>query len=201
VFAAVTNRRCAELDPGRRSRGLLVIDALRWTTADEAVEKLEIEILEPAAYNPFNLFVADAKSSFMVTYDGASRRIDLPLGAHVIGNMDPAAPRTPKLAGLDRETERAAGAGADRVLDELARICRGHDGEGDPLDDVCVHAGAYGTRSSVLLRLGENDDDDVFLYADGPPCCTEYGDFTSLLHDLKRESGHVEGTTAMRTAS
>jgi hypothetical protein len=179
----------------------LVIDALRWTTADEAVEKLEIESLEPATYNPFNLFVADLKSSFLVTYDGAPRRIDLSPGAHVIGNLDPAAPRTPKLAALDRETERAAAAGADRVLDELAQICRGHGGEGDPLDDACVHAGAYGTRSSVLLRLGETNDDDVFLYADGAPCCTEYGDFTSLLHDLKRESGHVEGTTATRTPS
>jgi hypothetical protein len=178
-----------------------VIDALRWPTADEAVEKLEIENLEPAAYNPFNLFVADSKSSFLVTYDGAPRRIDLSQGAHVIGNIDPTAPRTSKLAALDREAERAAEAGADRVLDELALICRGHGGGGDVLDDTCVHAGAYGTRSSALLRLGETDDDGVFRFADGAPCRTKYDDFTPLLHDLWRESGTVEGTTATRTVS
>ena len=201
VFAAVTNRRCAEPDPGRRSRGLLVIDALRWATADVAVEKLEIESLKPTAYNPFNLFVADLKRSFLVTYDGAPRRIDLSPGAHVIGNTDPAAPRTPKLAALHREAERAAAVGADQVLDELAEICRGHSGEGDTFDDACVHAGAYGTRSSALLRLGETDDDGVFRYADGAPCCTKYDDFTPLLHDLKRHPGAVEGTTATRKVS
>jgi uncharacterized protein with NRDE domain len=201
VFAAVTNRRCAEPDLGCRSRGLLVIDALRWPTAGEAVEKLEIENLEPGKYNPFNLFVADLTSAFVVTYDGAPRRIDLSRGAHVIGNIDPTAPRTPKLAGLDREAERASEAGADRVLDELAEICRGHRGNGGALDDACVHAGAYGTRSSALLRLGETVDDGVFRFADGAPCRTEYDDFTPLLHELWREPGTVEGTTATRTVS
>jgi uncharacterized protein with NRDE domain len=201
VFAAVTNRRCAEPDPGCRSRGLLVIDALRWPTAREAVEKLEIESLEPETYNPFNLFVADRKSCFLVTYDGAPRRIDLSPGAHVIGNIDPTAPRTAKLAALDREAERTAGAGADRVLDELAEICRGHGAGGGALDDTCVHAGGYGTRSSALLRLGETVDDGVFRFANGAPCQTEYDDFTPLLHDLWRESGTVEGTTATRTVS
>jgi len=201
VFAAVTNRRCAEPDPGRRSRGLLVIDALRWPTADEAVEKLETGNLEPEAYNPFNLFVADLTSSFLVTYDGVPRRIDLSPGAHVIGNTDPTAPRTSKLAALDRKAERAAEAKADRVLDELAAICRGHGSGGDALEDACVHAGGYGTRSSALLRLGETSDDAVFRFADGAPCCTEYDDFTPLLHELWRESGNVEGTTATRKVS
>jgi len=201
VFAAVTNRRCAEPDPGRRSRGLLVIDALRWAKAGEAVERLEIENLETHAYNPFNLLVADSESCFLITYDGAPHRIDLPPGAHVIGNVDPAAPRTPKLAALDLEAERAAGAAPDRVLDVLAEICRSHGGNGDVLDDTCVHAGDYGTHSSTLLRLGDSQDDSVFRHADGAPCRTEYDDFTQLLCDLRRESGHVEGSTAMRSAS
>ena len=175
--------------------------ALRWPTAGEAVEKLEVEDLEPAAYNPFNLFVADLGSSFLITYDGAPRRIDLSPGAHVIGNTDPIAPRTAKLAALDRAAERVAEAEGDRVLDELAEICRGHGGGGNPLDDTCVHAGAYGTRSSALLRLGETVEDGVFRFADGAPCRTEYDDFTPLLHELWRESGPVEGRTATRTVS
>jgi uncharacterized protein with NRDE domain len=201
VFAAVTNRRCAEPDPGGRSRGLLVIDALRWKTADEAVERLEIESLKPRTYNPFNLLVADPGSCFLITYDEEPRRIDLSPGAHVIGNVDPTAPRTEKLAAIDREAERAARAGPDRVLDALAEICRSHRGNGGVLDDACVHAAGYGTRSSTLLRLGETPDGDVFRHADGAPCCTEYDDFTPLLRDLRRESGYMEGATATRTAS
>jgi uncharacterized protein with NRDE domain len=199
VFAAVTNRHCAEPDPGCRSRGLLVTDALGWDTAKEAVEKLER--LEPGRYNPFNLFVADREDSFLVTYDGAPTSIDLSPGAHVIGNTAPTAPRTKKLAGLDRQVDCAAALPPERVLDGLAEICSGHDGDGDALGNVCVHAGEYGTRSSTLLVLAENDDDSVFRYADGAPCSTEYHDFSPLLHDLRREPGYVEGATATRSAS
>jgi hypothetical protein len=179
----------------------LVIDALRWTTADEAVEKLEIESLEARAYNPFNLLVADAESCSLITYQGEARRIGLGHGAHVIGNADPAAPRTSKLAALERAAERAAEVGADHVLDALAEICRSHGGNGGALDDACVHAGDYGTLSSTLLRLGETQKDSVFRYADGPPCRTEYSDFSPLLCDLRRESGYAEGATATRTAT
>ena len=201
VFVAVTNRRCAEPDPGRRSRGLLVVDALRWSSAGEAAERLEIENLKPRAYNPFNLLVADSESCLLITYDDAPQLIGLPPGAHVIGNTDPAAPRSPKLAALDREAERAAGAAPDRVLRELAGICRSHGGNGDVLDDACVHAGDYGTRSSTLLQLADTQDDSVFRYADGAPCCTKYDDFTPLLSDLRRESGYAQGATVTRTTS
>ncbi len=201
VFAAVTNRPCAEPDPGRRSRGFLAIDALRWTTADEAVEKLEIETLEAGAYNPFNLLVADAESCSLITYEGEARRITLGHGVHVIGNADPAAPRTPKLAALDRAAERVAEVEADHVLDALAEICRSHGDNGGVRGAACVHVGEYGTLSSTLLRLGETPSDSVFRYADGAPCSTEYRDFSPLLCDLRRESGYAAGATATRTAT
>jgi uncharacterized protein with NRDE domain len=199
VFAAVTNRKCPNPDPGRRSRGQLVLDALRGETADEAKEKLEN--LEPEAYNPFNLFVADRQTCFLVTYDGEARRIDLPPGAHVVGNTDPAAARTPKLAALDRQAAGAAAAAAGNVLGELAAICRGHSQSGDPLAGACVHAGAYGTRSSTLLFLADDEEAGVFRYADGPPCCTAYDDFTPLLRDLRCQPGYVGEELATRSAS
>jgi uncharacterized protein with NRDE domain len=201
VFAALTNRPCAEPDPQRRSRGLLVTDSLGWGTAAEAVEQLAIPSWKPESYNPFNLFVADADDAFLISFDGEARCVALAPGAHVIGNSDPAAPRTAKLAALDREVGNAAREPADRVLDILAEICRSHRGNGDVLGDTCVHAGAYGTRSSTLLRIGETSEDDVLRYADGPPCCTGYEDFTPLLCDLRRESGYAEGATAARSVS
>jgi len=199
VFAAVTNRKGADPDPERRSRGLLVLDALCAATADHAKESLES--LEPEAYNPFNLFVADRKACFLITYDGKARRIDLPPGAHVIGNTDPTAARTPKLAALERQVAGAVAASASSVLAELAGICRGHSLNGDPLAGACVHAGAYGTRSSTLLFLGEDDEADAFHYADGPPCCTPYEDFTPLLRDLRCQPGYVGEELATRSVS
>lgn len=201
VFAAVTNRPCADPDRRRRSRGLLVMDALRWPRADEAAEKLEIESLQSGAYNPFNLFVADSESCFLFTYEESPRRCELGPGAHVIGNVDPAADRTPKLAALDRAAGRIADEPGDRPLDALAELCRTHTGSDNALDDTCVHAGGYGTRSSTLLQYGENEAERVFRYADGAPCCTEYEDYTPLLRDLRHESGYVEGATAARSAS
>jgi uncharacterized protein with NRDE domain len=201
VFAALTNRPTGTPNGNARSRGLLVTDALQSKTAGEAMERLEIENLGPGSYNPFNLFVADGKRCFLVTYDGIASASELNAGAHVIGNSDPAAPRTSKLAALDREVRRATEADADRVLDVLMEICASHGGNGDVLGDACVHAGAYGTRSSTLLRIGESPKDDVLKYADGAPCCTGYDDFTPLLHDLRCESGYVKGATATRSNS
>lgn len=201
VFAAVTNRPCADPDRRRRSRGLLVMDALRWPRADEAAEKLEIESLQSGKYNPFNLFVADAESCFLFTYEESARRFELGPGAHVIGNVDPEADRTPKLAALDRAARRIADEPCERPLEALAELCRTHTGSGNALDDTCVHAGEYGTRSSTLLQYGENQDDCAFGYSDGAPCCTEYEDYTPLLRDLRHESRYVEEATATRSAS
>ena len=70
------------------------------------------------------------------------------------------------------------------AADRLRETLRPRDGEtaadwtaraGDVLADhefgVCVHGDGFGTRSSSLVRLG---DDRVFAFADGPPCRTPY---------------------------
>ena len=100
LFAALTNRpmQHQEPDPQCRSRGLLVLDALRERSAIEAMEKLEQ--LPAQAYNSFNLLVADRDSMHAITYDQTVSRVELPSGPVVIGNSDPAAPPTPKLARL-----------------------------------------------------------------------------------------------------
>ena len=119
----------------------------------------------------------------------------------MIGNIDPSGPRSKKLAALDLEVAAAAAKAPGRVLDALEAICRGHGGDGDVLGDACVHAGAYGTRSSTLLRLTDDPDGEAFRYADGAPCNTEYDDFTHLLLDLRREPGYEGGVIATRSAS
>ena len=186
VFAAVTNVSGAEPDPERRSRGLLVMDVLAARDAREAMEKLSG--LPIGAYNAFNLFVADARDALALTYRDAPQAVPVEDGVAVVGNAPLDGPVPGKLAGLRERVLAVAAPGGDAVLDGLAGLCRDHsEGERGPLDALCVHTPAYGTRSSTLLRLADGgllDSHSVFRFADGAPCETEYEDYSPLLRDL-----------------
>ena len=199
LFAAVTNVACPDPDPKRRSRGLLVVEALGAASAREAAEKAESLLLE--AYNPFNLFLADREEAFAITYEERPRRIRSGSGVFVIGNMALDAPPSAKLRRLRERVERIASGPQDSLLEDLGGLCRSHDGDGLPFSDVCVHTERYGTRSSALLRLGEaglEDSYSDFRFAEGAPCQSGYGDFTPLLRELGRGSRHGEGESVAR---
>lgn len=193
LFAAITNRRCESPDPKRRSRGLIVLDALNASSALEAAE--EIEGLRSDAYNPFNLLVADHQTAHLFSYAGAPERFDLSPGAHVIGNVHPDDTGFPKLARQRQEVEAASRSSADRVLGELAGVCSSHEG-GSSMEHTCVHAEPYGTCSSTLLRLGSEGSE--LHYADGAPCHREYRDYTNLLFELGLGSPRAGGQDSVR---
>jgi uncharacterized protein with NRDE domain len=196
VVAAITNRRCETPDPDRRSRGLIVLDALAARSAREAAE--EIEGLAIGAYNPFNLLVADRRSAHLFSYLDRPERIDLAPGAHVIGNVHPRATDGPKLSRQRREVAAVLRRPANGVLAGLADVCRSHAGDG-PFEHTCVHADPYGTRSSTLLRLG--DETSELHFADGAPCRRAYRDFTHLLSELDLESPRAGGQASVRKVS
>jgi uncharacterized protein with NRDE domain len=187
LFAGITNRPCPTPDRRRRSRGLLVCDALAAPDAAAAAEVLER--LPSGAYNPFNLFVADGDDAFVAVYEEEVKVHALQPGVHVIGNADPNDRAVPKVARLLIEAGRAAEVGAPRVLDALAQVCRQHRGSANPLEDTCIHAetpgGAYGTRSSTLLAYDAPAQPELLRFSDGPPCSTDYQDFTPLLRELR----------------
>ncbi|WP_254840345.1 NRDE family protein [Natronomonas marina] len=181
VLAAVTNRWTA--GEGERSRGLLTADALEEPTARAAVDRVEAE-LDAREYAPFHLLVADASDCFLVENGGT----DDPLTDHRVTALDPGVHVVVNV-GADGEwfvpptrpdVGRRQAANADRVLETL----QPRDGEsaadwtrraGEVLGDhefgVCIHGDGFGTRSSSLVRLGE---ERVFEFADGPPCETAY---------------------------
>lgn len=179
LFAALTNRRCASPDPNRRSRGLIVTDVLTAARASDAAEM--IESLDADAYNPFNLLVADRETAHVFSYVGAPERIDLEPGAHVIGNVHPLDDTSPKVARLRDEVASIVERSPEEVPARLQDVCRSHAGA-SAFEQTCVHAGEYGTRSSIWLRLGERDAE--FHYADGAPCDRAYEDCTPLLGEL-----------------
>jgi uncharacterized protein with NRDE domain len=196
VVAAITNRRCENPDPDRRSRGLIVLDALAARSAREAAE--EIEGLATGTYNPFNLLVADRRTAHLFTYLDRPERIDLAPGAHVIGNLHPSETQAPKLVRQRREAAALLGRPRGDILSGLGDMCRSHAGNG-PFEQTCVHADPYGTRSSTLLWLG--DEDSELHFADGAPCRRAYRDFTHLLPELDLGSPRAGGQASVRKVS
>jgi uncharacterized protein with NRDE domain len=182
VFAGITNRPASTRHTDRRSRGLLLLDALGFESASAAAAALER--LPVAAYNPFNLFVADAEGAYVASYEDEVKVRALEPGAHVIGNADPDDAGVPKVARLLGEARAAADLGAGEVLEFLGDVCGSHHGTPRPLDETCIHTPAYGTRSSALLALGTTGAHDDLRFAEGPPCSVPYRDFTHLLREL-----------------
>lgn len=193
VFAALTNRPNPTPDASRRSRGLLVADALAAGSAHEAATRLAE--LPAGAYNPFNLVVCDREDAFVIVYEEKPAASRLAAGAHVIGNGDPDSRRLPKVARLLDQVEPLAAVSSDDALASLAGLCGSHEADGNPLASTCIHTEAYGTRSSTLLRFGSRPETHTLRFAEGAPCQHPYQDFTSLLAGLDRTGPRAGAAT------
>jgi hypothetical protein len=197
LFVALTNRPGAPPDPARRSRGLLVDELLAVAGAAEAADAAAR--VEPGLYNPFHVFVGDGEEAFVAVYEEGPRVSELRPGPHVVGNADPDDRRVPKIARLLGEAEQVAGGRLEDAFPRLAAACRVHGAGASPRDDTCIHAGAYGTRSSTLLSLGGGSG--ALWYADGPPCETPYEDLTPLLEGLGADAAPLRDGIATRTVA
>ncbi|TAN56853.1 MAG: hypothetical protein EPN26_03235, partial [Rhodospirillales bacterium] len=98
LVAGILNR-VGSLGPkaGKRSRGELVLDALDHAEAAEAAKALSD--LDPRAYRPFNLLVADFQDAFWLRNDG--RRIEsfpVPEGVHMLTAHDLDDKASPRIA-------------------------------------------------------------------------------------------------------
>jgi uncharacterized protein with NRDE domain len=186
LFVGLTNRPTDERRPGRRSRGLLVIDALRCRGAPEVAADLRRESQQ--AYNPFNLLYADGEVTYVTCQrEEGLETLSLGPGCHVLCNHDINDETVPKVAQIKQELDRLdLGAPFGAIFESLADLLRSHADRGRPLDNVCVHARdmGYGTRSSSIWAIGERQR--RFWYADGPPCETKYRNFTALLDELQQ---------------
>ena len=201
VFAALTNRPVPTPDATRRSRGHLVLDALGYASAGKAAAAFES--LRSDQYNPFNLLIADLNEAFTVVCNNGAVRVEkLEAGVHVIGNAEPNDAVHPKTNRVRVAAEALTSHSSIQILDGLADLCRSHEGTESkigPLGATCVHVDGYGTRSSILLRLGEDAEQNELLHAEGAPCAHPYEDSTALLHELSQMAsytgaGSIEGT-------
>ncbi|MBK1631554.1 hypothetical protein CKO31_12525 [Thiohalocapsa halophila] len=190
MVAAVLNRTgTLGPEPGRRSRGELVLEALDHAEAKEAAGALAD--LHPGAYRPFNLLIADPRDCYWVRHGGDDeiRVHPVPPGLHMLtaGDLDDTS--EPRIAGFLRafraaaEPAPAADGGDWRAWIELLGRRAPDDAPREArlaamsLDGIRLDGGDYGTVASSLVALPAYPGFDalpVFLHAEGPPDRTPY---------------------------
>jgi len=183
LFVGVTNRRGAERDPQRSSRGQLVADALRFC----GVEPLHHHLaqLGPRDYNPFHLLYADAAGRAGLTFSDG-RRLEqrwLGPGLHVLTESSLGAGEDE--ARRSRAQAALQGRAGPRPLGAWKDVLRVHD-EVHPREGTCLHVPAlgYGTRSSFLAQLHPEASLGRCSWTLGPPCTSAWVDGTALLQDV-----------------
>ena len=182
VFAGLTNRYAGPRSPGgispdRRSRGALVLDALKAPTARAGFEALAS--MPGELHNPFHLALADRDEAFLLWSDGWTlHAAELAPGLHVITE------RSFDAAASGRED---ALAGWRPALAELRPALAVH--RDSPMNSTCVHATEvnYGTKSATWI---EYDDAGParFEFTDGPSCVTPWEDLSDQLRGSLRQT-------------
>lgn len=174
LLVAVLNR-AGTLGPesGKRSRGELVLEALDHAEAGEAATALAA--LDPRAYRPFNLIIADASQAFWLRHAGDDSVVTRPIGPGLVMLTareldDPASPRIRRYRPLFDQApapDPERGDWSDWQLLLASRV----SATDDPSDAMCiVTEGEYGTRSSSLVALpADPARTPLWLYADGRP--------------------------------
>ncbi len=181
VVAAVLNRfGTLGTAPGRRSRGELVLEALDHGDAAAAVAALAD--LNPRAYRPFNLVVADDRDAFWIAHRDETGRepmevTPLPDGLSMISaadRNDPVDPRIRAYLPLFEQASRPDPESGDwqawwALLASREPAC------GDAPNSAMCFGGTsgFGTRSSAVMALPNRSRAlgirPVWLFAPGPP--------------------------------
>ncbi|EYF06872.1 NRDE family protein [Chondromyces apiculatus] len=183
LFVGITNRAGAPPDPSRRSRGALVMDALRAPSA-VAVRRMLAD-LGAAAHNPFHLFYADRETAYLTWSDGeAVQHEALAPGVYVVSERSFGAGELGREAAI-RARWASEVAGKPLHLDQLRALLIEH-GEHDARAGTCVHLDdlGYGSRSSLLLALGETWDTTAMRWGEGRPCQVPFVDRGELIAAL-----------------
>ena len=104
------------------------------------------------------------------------------------GLTAPQEPRALKLTRIRARVEKMITESTFDLFEGLARICREHvgsEGIDSPFEATCVHvADRYGTRSSLMLELSEDEGSSRLWTTDGPPCERPFVNRSVLLKDL-----------------
>lgn len=197
LFVGLTNQRTAEEPPpNARSRGEIVLDALRSGSVDGV--HAVIERADVREFPAFNLVFGDGAQLWVAYARPTGWQIaELEPGVHVLANDRLGSPWFPKADRLRHRVEAlidlpypALRAGLEHALadNEVPE-----DVPVDPtspvpiewaraLQALCIHTEVYGTRSSTIAALSPGRVAD-YRFCEGPPDESSFEDFTSLVND------------------
>ena len=181
VVATVLNRT-GTLGPaaGKRSRGELVLDALDHADAVQAADALRH--LEPRAYRPFNLVIADNRDAFWLRADGRSIAcLPIPDGLSMLTAGELNDEEDPRIRAFrPRFLSAPAPDPKSGHFDEWQNLlaARAPEGQRDREAGLTFQlANGFGTRSSAIIALpamSRAGVEPVFLFAAGPPDMTPF---------------------------
>ena len=196
-FAGLTNQRTVgPPEPARRSRGEIVMRALRAGSTEE-VERFLAEA-DAREYNPFHLVFGGAGALRVASTRAGEARIAvqaLEPGIHMLANgpLDARSPKTERAEALVRPL---LGEPWPELRPALQHLLADHEKpslESTPpsppwmprsvaqeLQAICVHTEAYGTRSATVAAV-QPGRVESYWFAPGPPCTTPFEDVTRLL--------------------
>jgi hypothetical protein len=153
LTCGITNRWGPANDPSRKSRGLVVRDALLAGSARAAVDLLASR--SPSETNAFGLLIADRDQAFRVDCDGLTIETQtLEPGVTVLANWG-AKEKRPR---SDRALELAARVPRgefEDALPALRTLVSDHEGAEIPGQAICVHGDRYATVCSTLIAVGD----------------------------------------------
>ncbi len=182
VFAGLTNRFTASPNPDARSRGQLVLDALRSSSASDAADAVSLS--PPKVHNPYHLVVADTSSAHLVWNDGRKlSRHRLQPGIHVVTERSLGAAPTERLELLARMVRPLSNATLPN-LGTWRRILAHREEAALEGVNVLDAARNYGTRSSTVVQLSDDPQRLAFFHAPGPPDETPYEPLSTKLREL-----------------
>ena len=182
LLVGITNRS-SQIPPdrSRRSRGLLCLDALSFSTASEVQRFLEQE--GPDRYNPFNLFYADSSEAYISYYENGIRTVALEAGIYILTNQgDVNDFSLQRIRIIADYLQKLSYQDIFEVIDSLKKLCEKHSSPGETWSKaICVHGNGYGTVSSSIIGLGDGKNPNLYFHAEGKPCVVPYQNYSSLL--------------------
>ncbi|PLY13516.1 MAG: hypothetical protein C0631_13985 [Sedimenticola sp.] len=180
VLAGVMNRSgTLGSKPGKRSRGELILQALDFLTAADAIDSLADTLAEK--YQAFNLVVADSHDAFWISHQGTetSQSItceNLPEGVSMLTSMDLNDPRSPRINTYlpkfrstevpDPDAENGWRRWAELLADRTV------DPKFGPTSAINVRNDKFSTLSSSLIALPSEKHTGakpIWLFSSGPP--------------------------------
>lgn len=154
VFCGLTNRYAVKSKPGKSSRGALVFEVLKFSSAREAANQY-IDKLQGTEFNGFFAVVADAEEALFFHGDGNKIVLrPLPSGLFVITNhgvgFDTTGPK--RVANVINAWEQANLKKQEPLPNNLSALLDLHD---EWRYGTCINEpeNNYGTKSSAIVRL------------------------------------------------